>query len=105
MVIIEPGIIKTEFGEVMHQPMLDRSAGGPYEELAKKLAASTEERYQKPNGSSDPEVIANVIQRAIQAKKPRTRYAAGKMAKPILFMRKMLSDKAFDKIIMSQVKG
>jgi short-subunit dehydrogenase len=103
VVIIEPGIIVTEFGDVMLDPMVERSGKGAYADLTNKLAAATKKSYEKGSGSH-PSVIAKVISKAVKSKKPKTRYSAGAMAKPILFMRKMLSDKAFDKMIMSQVK-
>jgi len=42
--------------------------------------------------------------KAINSPKPKTRYAAGKMAKPTLFMRRWLSDKAFDKILKRMLR-
>lgn len=103
VVIIEPGAIATEFGDVMNQPMIDRSAGGPYEKLAQAVAAATKGAFEK-GGSSSPSVIVDLISKAIVAKKPKTRYVAGKYAKPMLWMRKWLSDRAFDNFVMSTVK-
>jgi short-subunit dehydrogenase len=102
VVIIEPGVIKTEFGDVMYQPMVDRSKGTPYQDLSKKLADATLEVYSNDQ-ASDPKVITDLVVDAVKAKKPKTRYAAGYMAKPLLTARKLLSDRMFDKIIMSQV--
>jgi short-subunit dehydrogenase len=102
VVIIEPGLIKTEFGDVLHDPMLERSKGGPYEKLAATIAKTTKETYEKPGNASEPTVIADAISKAI--KKPKTRYAAGKLAKAVLFMRWFASDKLFDRVIMSQAK-
>jgi len=104
VVIIEPGVMATEFGDVVLQPMLDRSGTGPYAKLAHSMASSLRDSYTKPNASSPPSVIANVIAEAITAKRPKTRYAAGKMAKPLMFIRKYAGDRLFDKAIMSQVK-
>lgn len=103
VVIIEPGIIRTEFGNVMLDPMLERSGDGPYAEFAKKVANATRSSYESGGGSS-PSVIAKVISKAIASKRPKTRYAAGKLAWPLMFMRKYLGDRIFDWIIMSQVK-
>lgn len=102
VVIIEPGIIETEFGDVVHQPLLDRSGDGPYSEMAKAVAKATQESYEK-GGGSDPTVIANLISKAVHSSSPKTRYAAGKFAKPMMWMRKWLGDKIFDKVVMSQV--
>lgn len=104
VVIVEPGLIMTEFGEVMHQPMIDRAKGGAYEELVTRMAKTSEEMYSRPNAGSPPSVIADVISKAIRARKPKTRYAKGKMAGIILFMRKMLSDRGFDKLLMARLK-
>ncbi len=103
VVIIEPGAIATEFGDVMMQPMLDRSIGGAYEELTQKMAEGVKSSYES-GGSSPSSVIANVISKAIKASKPKTRYAKGKWAKPMMRIRKYFGDRAFDKLIMSQVK-
>ncbi|MEO1052761.1 MAG: oxidoreductase [Bacteroidota bacterium] len=102
VVIVEPGAIKTEFGDVMIAPMIERSGKGPYGKLAKALEKGITDAYSKPNASSPPSVIANVISKAIKAKKPKTRYVAGKLAKPMMFIRKYFGDRAFDKLVASQ---
>ncbi|WP_462252343.1 oxidoreductase [Ekhidna sp.] len=104
VVIVEPGAIKTEFMDVMNQPMLDRSADGPYESMAKALDKAGKEAYTKKGRHSGPEVIATTIAQAIAAKKPKTRYVSGAMASTLIFMRKWLSDRGFQKILMSQLK-
>lgn len=98
VVIIEPGIIGTEFGSVLMEPMLKRSGDGPYSPLAKKLAASNEKTPMSP-----PEVVAVAIAKAIGAKRPKTRYLAGKFARTLILIRKWFGDRVFDRIIMSQV--
>lgn len=102
VVIIEPGIIVTEFGDVMMEPMVERSGNGPYSKLAHAVKKATADSYKKGGGSS-PEVIANVIAKAVKAKKPKTRYVKGKLAKPMMFIRKWLGDRIFDRLVMSQV--
>lgn len=104
VVIVEPGMIATEFAEVMFQPMIDRSREGAYREWVESYATAAQKTLSKPNATSPPTVIADVISRAINAGKPKTRYVAGKMAKPLMFMRRNLSDRRFDKILMSQFK-
>lgn len=103
VVIIEPGIIETEFGDVLSDPLLKRSGEGPYSELAHTVAKATKESYEKGN-SSPSSVVAKSISRAIKSSRPKTRYAMGKFAKPFMFMRWLLSDRLFDRLLMSQVK-
>lgn len=102
VIIVEPGAIETEFGDVMIGPMMERSGSGPYSDLAKRMEKATRESYEAGNGSP-PSTIADVIAKAIAADRSKTRYAAGKYARPMIAARKLLSDRMFDRMIMSQV--
>lgn len=104
VVIIEPGAIVTEFGAVMVEPMLERSGNGPYSDMTHALAKATRGSYEKEGAASPPSVIAGVISKAIKSSRPRTRYVAGKLAQPLMFIRKYLGDRIFDRAIMSQLK-
>jgi len=103
VVIIEPGIIATEFGNVMLDPMLKRSGHGPYRALAQGMAKGTRDSYGRPGAASPPSVVVDAIVKAITASRPQTRYAVGKLARPMILLRKFLGDRIFDKAIMSQV--
>ncbi len=98
VVIIEPGAIKTEFGDVMTEPMLKRSGNTAYSKLANQVADATKREYEADD-ASEPTVIAELISQSIKAKKPKTRYAGGKLAKPVLFIRKWGGDRAFDWVL------
>lgn len=99
VVIIEPGGIQTEFGDVMKDPMMERSGNSAYAQLAKKVAKGVEDTYD--NGkASPPSVIANCISKAVKSNKPKTRYRAGYMAKPAVFIRTFLGDKVWDWLVM-----
>jgi len=100
VVIIEPGIIKTEFGDVMMEPMMERSGNSAYSELTQSLKKATQDAYETGNFSS-PTLIAKVVSKAVKARKPKTRYAAGKFAKLLIWMRKWLGDRIFDRIVLS----
>ena len=45
VVLIEPGAIQTEFGEVAMAPLLQRSETGPYSATARKMAAATRRTF------------------------------------------------------------
>jgi hypothetical protein len=53
---------------------------------------------------SEPIVVAKTILKATLSDNPKTRYATGGGAKIILFVRKILSDKMFDKLMLSMMK-
>ncbi|HEY9176505.1 MAG TPA: oxidoreductase [Flavipsychrobacter sp.] len=104
VVLIEPGIINTEFIDVMNEPLRKRSQGGAYEDMAMQVMKSGEEMYKKPGSYSMPSVISKLVSEAVSSSAPKTRYAGGKLAKPMIFLRWLLSDRMFDKLIMSQLK-
>lgn len=101
VVIIEPGSIKTEFDGIMQDHLLKSAGNGPYNKLANSFAAAAR---GNPDRGSSPKVIAEVILKAIQAKKPRTRYVAGTLAKPMMFLRKFFGDRVFDRVLRSQLR-
>lgn len=98
VVIIEPGAIQTDFADVVIDPMIERSKDGPYLELAEKMAKATLDTYESGK-ASPPSVVSNVIVKAIEADKPKIRYAVGYLAKPILIARQLLGDRLYDRII------
>lgn len=96
VVVIEPGAIKTEWSGIASDSLLAASGDTAYRSAARRHAAMLGGADQR---SSDPMVIADVVIKAVRAKRPRTRYSAGMGAKPILFMRWLLSDRAFDAVM------
>ncbi|MFV7475374.1 oxidoreductase [Enterobacter pseudoroggenkampii] len=101
VVIVEPGLIETGFGDVVSGNIVKRSANGPYARLVEKVAKSVKNAYGNGRGS-DPKVIADVVAHAVKSPHPRTRYAAGKYAKMLIRMRLWLGDRLFDRVILGQ---
>jgi NAD(P)-dependent dehydrogenase (short-subunit alcohol dehydrogenase family) len=102
VIVIEPGAIGTEFGEVMLEPMLGRSGDTAYADLARGVAEATRSTYEDGN-ASPPSVIADVVSKALAADRPRTRYAAGRLARPLMALRKWGGDRVFDWAVTSQI--
>ncbi|MGO9480295.1 MAG: oxidoreductase [Candidatus Kryptoniota bacterium] len=101
VVVIQPGAIKTEWSSIAKEKLLMASGSTAYSELANKHAKML---GRGESLGSEPVVIARVIARIIESKHPRTRYAAGGGAKPVLFLRKILTDKAFDRLMLKVMK-
>lgn len=99
VVIVEPGSIETEWGDIAVEHMLETSGSGPYADLAAKTA-----RLFEGTEGSPPTVIADVITEAIESDSPKTRYVAGAHARTLMAARAVLPDKAFDALIRSQLK-
>lgn len=102
VVILEPGIIVTGFGEVMLENISKFSSKGPYAQLTNKLISATRKMYDRGQGSKT-EIITKTILKIVQSHSPKTRYRVGLWAKPMVWLRVNLGDKVFDNIIMSQV--
>ena len=96
--IVEPGGIKTEWGSIAADNLELTSATGSYANAALETAESMRNLYRGKRLSS-PDVVAKAVLAAATAKRPRTRYAIGYMAKPSILMRRLLSDRAFDWIV------
>jgi NAD(P)-dependent dehydrogenase (short-subunit alcohol dehydrogenase family) len=103
VVIVEPGVIETGFGDAATDSIVKRSANGPYGRLVRMVTKSLKNTYGQGTGTS-PDVIAEVISKAVADRHPRTRYAAGKFARMLIGMRTWLGDRMFDRIILSQTR-
>ncbi len=95
VVIIEPGGIKTEWAGIAAGKLLSTSGSGAYAAQAKAMANSMVGEASRKR-QSPPQLIADTIAKAVTARRPKTRYAVGFGAKPMIFMRHILSDRAFD---------
>jgi short-subunit dehydrogenase len=102
VILIEPGIIQSEFGDIMQKSLIERSGNSPYRNLALKMSHATSKMYQNKN-ASPPAVVAKTVLKSIRAKKPKTRYAVGKYARLGLFARRILGDKLYDKALKWQI--
>lgn len=103
VVVVQPGPIRTEWGDIALKNLLANSAKGPYKKLAEGMSNNFSSFYTEKRASG-PEAVAQVIFKAVQAKHPKTRYAAGKGASGILLGRKLVSDKLFDKIMLGMLR-
>ncbi|QDY07885.1 oxidoreductase [Micromonospora sp. HM134] len=98
VVVIEPGGIQTEWGAIAADHLKKTSGSGAYTAQATAVASSlSSEANARRN--SPPQVIADAIGRAVTAKRPRTRYAVGFGARPLIAARSLLPDRAFDTLI------
>jgi len=98
VVIIEPGAIRTEFNGIAADNLIETSGKGAYADKAAKVAKAA--RAENTATSSPPELVARTVVKAATARRPRTRYAVGFGAKPLIFARSILSDRAYDAMIL-----
>ncbi|RSC29962.1 oxidoreductase [Agrobacterium sp. FDAARGOS_525] len=98
VVVIEPGGIRTEWASIAAEKLRKTSGSGPYAVQANAMA-ETMVGEASMKRQSPPQLIADTIANAVSAKRPKTRYAIGFGARPMIFMRNVLSDRAFDEMM------
>jgi len=98
VVIIEPGTIRSEWADIAAAQLEATSANTPYARQAKLVAAGLR-AAERLFIAAGPEVVAEVIGKAVQDPRPRTRYTAGGGARVFLLAERILPDRGFDRII------
>ena len=102
VVVIEPGGIRTEWPAIAAEKVRAVSGTGPYAPQGNAVADSLSSESTQRR-SSPPELIAKTIGKAVTARRPKTRYAVGYGAKPMIFLHGVLPDRAFDAFIRRAV--
>lgn len=97
VILIEPGAVKTDWSTTAVENLQKFSSESAYHKLA-KIAAEFYPEIEK-NSGAEPDVIAKTIIKSISASRPKARYVAPDSVKIILFLRWLLSDSAFDKLM------
>ena len=98
VVVIEPGLIRTEWSGIAANHLEETAEGSAYASQIKAVANSM--RSESTNKrQSPPSVIADTVEKIVTARKPRTRYVVGFAAKPLVTLRRILPDRAFDRLI------
>lgn len=103
VIIIEPGVIDTEFARVVSTTLPPESKTGPYRNIVNAITSQSNSSNENAFSASPPSLIAETISRVVKINRPKTRYAVGAMARPAIFMRKWLGDRIFDRVLMSMV--
>jgi NADP-dependent 3-hydroxy acid dehydrogenase YdfG len=110
VVLVEPGLITTEFGktavatvneadsggEAANQEAGDREGGDPYKKFNTKLAAMTAGVYEGPmrHLGGGPDVVAKAIEKAISRRRAPSRMLLTPSAHLTVLQRKLLPDRA-----------
>jgi NADP-dependent 3-hydroxy acid dehydrogenase YdfG len=105
VVVIEPGLIKTSFAEAAVGSMAgELPTDGPYAEFNTAVGRETASAYEGPLArlGSGPDAVARKIERAISARRPRTRYKVTASAGLGLGARKLMTDRMWDRFVGTQ---
>ena len=104
VILIEPGLIITNFGEVASASVEGTGDGGAYGDFNRKVAELTEGAYKGPMAKlgAGPEAVAKTIERAISSKRPRARYRVTASARLMIGQRRLMPDRLWDLVMRTQ---
>ena len=105
VVLIEPGLITTEFGSAAVASIGDAAAeDGPYARFNQHVGKMTAGAYEGPLArlGGGPDAVAKVIAKAISSKRPKPRYTVTPSAKLSIGQRRLLTDRAWDRLMRTQ---
>ena len=106
VVLIEPGYIPTSMNRTAAELSSAYSQGAersPYQRIYERFLSQWKKRTGAGKVRSKPEDCARVVLRAVEETPPRTRYSVTRDGWLALRMRRLLSDRAFDRIIIRRM--
>ena len=107
VVIVEPGLIHTDFAQNVEANVDAALLEGPYGKFNAAVLQGTVEAYQKgpmAKLGGDSDSVAKVIEKAINAPRPKPRYTVTPSAKLLLGIRKLLTDRMWDSFCAGSFK-
>ncbi len=104
VVIIEPGLIITEFGETANASIGAVEDHGPYAKFNEDVGRVTANAYTGPMArfGAGPDAVAKKIAKALTSRRPSTRYKVTPSAGAMMGMRSLMTDRMWDRFVRSQ---
>jgi NAD(P)-dependent dehydrogenase (short-subunit alcohol dehydrogenase family) len=102
-VLVEPGFIRTNFGENIVIAKKAQDPNSPYSQTMMQMKSSSYRRRMIENASG-ADLVASVVVEAATAKEPNLRYLAGKDVQQMVAVKKNMSDEEFQKMIRQGVR-
>jgi hypothetical protein len=89
---VEPGFIKTNFGQAMVIAKKSQDPNSQYSQMMQKVAANSS---SMADNAAPADLVANVILEAVTSKEPNLRYLAGKDVETWAANKRTMSDTEF----------
>ena len=96
VILIEPGVIKTNIANGMVIAEKSQNPNSPYSQIMQKMSTSFEHMLEN---ASSPDVVAKVVLKAVTSENPSLRYLAGKDVEMWIEAKRNMSDDQFYKMI------
>ena len=100
VVIVEPGVIRTNFGDGLIVAKRSQDPNSPYLQMMQRSAAGFEKMMEN---ASSPDVVAKVVLNAIRDKNPGLRYLAGSDVETWLGGKRKVADEEFYKMMKQNI--
>ena len=97
VILIEPGVIKTNFANNIVIAKKSQSPNSPYSQMMQKMSTTMEQMLE--NASSSPDLVAKVVLKAVTSENPSLRYLAGKDVETWIEAKRNMSDDEFYKMM------
>jgi NAD(P)-dependent dehydrogenase (short-subunit alcohol dehydrogenase family) len=101
VIIIEPGVIGTNFANNVLAAKKSQDPNSPYSQITQNMASAFEEMVKN---ASSPELVAKVVLEAVTNENPHLRYVAGKDAETLSAAKRNMSDEEFYKMMKQNLK-
>jgi len=104
VIVIEPGLIVTNFGETAAGSVGAAPTDGPYAGFNREVGHAVEKVYKGPLArfGGGPETVAQTIAGALKAERPRTRYPVTASARVMMAQRRLMPDRLWDLLMRTQ---
>jgi NAD(P)-dependent dehydrogenase (short-subunit alcohol dehydrogenase family) len=104
VIVIEPGLIVTNFGEAAAGSIAPGEDDGPYAEFNRAVAQKTQDAYKGPMAKlgAGPDKVAETIAAALKAERPKPRYAVTPSAHLMINQRRVMPDRLWDRVMRTQ---
>lgn len=99
VILIQPGLIRTEFSETAVLSVPAQAADSPYRALMTTVKQATRDAYIKGLAAKlagEPDDVARTIEQALTAKRPKSRYRVTASAQVFMRLRSLLGDRGWD---------
>jgi NADP-dependent 3-hydroxy acid dehydrogenase YdfG len=104
VILIEPGLIITNFGDVAATSLAGTGDDGPYADFNRKVGKITEGAYSGPMAKlgAGPEAVAKTIAKALNSHRPKARYPVTPSARLMITQRRFTPDPIWDLMMRAQ---
>jgi NAD(P)-dependent dehydrogenase (short-subunit alcohol dehydrogenase family) len=111
VIVVEPGIVRTGFSSAAVTALnanqeanqdAESNQADPYADFNASVEETTLETYVRgpvARLGGGPETVARVVERAITARRPRTRYRVTAAASLLIGLRRVVSDRVWDRLV------